>query len=194
MDSLVESLSKFTALLNPAMPRTAVAFGENEKARSATQTFFAIANRCRPEHTCSLQDKIVYTQCIADGVSHAKPARLLPHVSGKILNFCGLSVLFGLHFGVIKIIVTFCSPVNRTCPASSVIVLHTHMGNSCLPRCVRVCWLPVAGFCAFAHKYISHCLLLTACNRGGDGLRCGGALAHEHSAASLGPCRCSFVS
>ena len=47
MDSLVESLSKFTALLNPSLPRAAVAFGENEKARAATQTFFAIANRCR---------------------------------------------------------------------------------------------------------------------------------------------------
>ncbi|KAK9841755.1 hypothetical protein WJX81_000904 [Elliptochloris bilobata] len=45
MDSLVESLSRFTALLNPALPRAAVAFGENEKARAATQTFFAIANR-----------------------------------------------------------------------------------------------------------------------------------------------------
>ena len=46
MDSLVESLSKFTALLNVAVPRAAVAFGENAQARAATQTFFAIANRC----------------------------------------------------------------------------------------------------------------------------------------------------
>ena len=43
----MESLSKFTALINPSLPRAAVAFGENEKALAATQTFFAIANRCR---------------------------------------------------------------------------------------------------------------------------------------------------
>ena len=45
MDSLVVSLSKFTASLDPAAPKPALAFGENEKARMATQTLFTLANR-----------------------------------------------------------------------------------------------------------------------------------------------------
>lgn len=46
MDSLVVSLSKFTAALDPSTPRPALAFGENEKARMATQALFTLANRC----------------------------------------------------------------------------------------------------------------------------------------------------
>ncbi|KAK9828895.1 hypothetical protein WJX72_002652 [[Myrmecia] bisecta] len=45
MDSLLVSLTKFTALLNPAASKPAVAFGENEKARMATETVFELANR-----------------------------------------------------------------------------------------------------------------------------------------------------
>ena len=45
MDSLIVSLSKFTAILDPAASKPALAFGENEKARMATQTMFTLANR-----------------------------------------------------------------------------------------------------------------------------------------------------
>lgn len=48
MDSLVVSLSKFTAILDPGASKPALAFGENEKARMATQTMFTIANRYVP--------------------------------------------------------------------------------------------------------------------------------------------------
>lgn len=47
LDSLVISLSKYTALLNPAHPKAAIAFGNNEQARAATATLFDLANRCR---------------------------------------------------------------------------------------------------------------------------------------------------
>lgn len=53
--------------------------------------------------------------------------------------------------------------------------------------CRYVCCLSLCF--AHLHTNISHCLLLTVCHRGGDGLRCGGALARERSAASLGACR-----
>ena len=45
MDSMLVSLSKFTAVLNPAALKPAVTFGENEKARMATETVFLLANR-----------------------------------------------------------------------------------------------------------------------------------------------------
>ena len=45
MDSLVVSLSKFTSILEPGAPKPALAFGENEKVRMATQTMFTLANR-----------------------------------------------------------------------------------------------------------------------------------------------------
>lgn len=45
MDSLVVSLSKFTSLLNPAAFKPVVVFGENEKARAATEAVFTVANR-----------------------------------------------------------------------------------------------------------------------------------------------------
>eukprot|EP00884_Botryococcus_braunii_P022699 jgi/Botrbrau1/9112/Bobra.0305s0016.2 len=45
MDSLVISLSKFTSVLNPTSPKPAMAFGENEKMRMATETVFALASR-----------------------------------------------------------------------------------------------------------------------------------------------------
>ena len=45
MDSLVVSLSKFTSILDPGTPKPALAFGENEKVRMATQTMFTLANR-----------------------------------------------------------------------------------------------------------------------------------------------------
>lgn len=46
MDSLVISLSKFTSVLNPSSPKPAMAFGENDKMRMATETVFALASRC----------------------------------------------------------------------------------------------------------------------------------------------------
>lgn len=45
MDSLVVSLSKFTSILDPSTSKPALAFGENEKVRMATQTMFTLANR-----------------------------------------------------------------------------------------------------------------------------------------------------
>lgn len=45
MDSLVISLSKFTSVLNPSSPKPAMAFGENDKMRMATETVFALASR-----------------------------------------------------------------------------------------------------------------------------------------------------
>ncbi|KAL3131638.1 hypothetical protein ABBQ38_007935 [Trebouxia sp. C0009 RCD-2024] len=45
MDSLVVSLSKFTSLLNPLAFKPVVTFGENEKARAATEAVFTVANR-----------------------------------------------------------------------------------------------------------------------------------------------------
>lgn len=45
MDSMLVSLSKFTAVLNPAALKPAVTFGENEKARMATEAVFMLANR-----------------------------------------------------------------------------------------------------------------------------------------------------
>lgn len=48
LDSLVISLSKYTALLNPAHPKAAIVFGNNERARAATATLFDLVNRCRP--------------------------------------------------------------------------------------------------------------------------------------------------
>ena len=46
MDNMIASLSRFAAILDPANPKPALTFGENEKARRATQTMFIIANRC----------------------------------------------------------------------------------------------------------------------------------------------------
>ena len=47
MDSLVVSLSKFTAPLTPgAVPKPIVAFGFDDKGRMATETIFTVANRC----------------------------------------------------------------------------------------------------------------------------------------------------
>ena len=45
MDSLVVSLSKFTSPLNPLAFKPVVTFGENEKARIATEAVFTVANR-----------------------------------------------------------------------------------------------------------------------------------------------------
>ncbi len=45
MDSLVVSLSKFTFPLNPLAFKPVVTFGENEKARVATEAVFTVANR-----------------------------------------------------------------------------------------------------------------------------------------------------
>ncbi|DBA68573.1 TPA: hypothetical protein ACH3X2_013515 [Trebouxia sp. C0005] len=45
MDSLVVSLSKFTSPLNPLAFKPVVTFGENEKARTATEAVFTVANR-----------------------------------------------------------------------------------------------------------------------------------------------------
>ena len=45
MDSLVVSLSKFTSLLNPLAFKPVVTFGENDKARAATEAVFTVANR-----------------------------------------------------------------------------------------------------------------------------------------------------
>ena len=46
MDSLVVSLSKFTAPLTPgASPKPIVAFGFDDKGRMATETIFTVANR-----------------------------------------------------------------------------------------------------------------------------------------------------
>ncbi len=45
MDSLVVSLSKFTFPLNPLAFKPVVTFGENEKARIATEAVFTVANR-----------------------------------------------------------------------------------------------------------------------------------------------------
>lgn len=39
------SLSKFTSLLNPLAFKPVVTFGENEKARAATEAVFTVANR-----------------------------------------------------------------------------------------------------------------------------------------------------
>lgn len=41
----MESLTKYTLLLNPASPKAAVAFGSNEKAKLATEAIFELANR-----------------------------------------------------------------------------------------------------------------------------------------------------
>ena len=45
MDSLVVSLSKFTAPLNPAAFKPIVAFGNDDKGRMVTETIFTVANR-----------------------------------------------------------------------------------------------------------------------------------------------------
>lgn len=45
MDSLVVSLCKFTTMLNPAVPKPTVAFGEDFKSRQAAETVFMLANR-----------------------------------------------------------------------------------------------------------------------------------------------------
>ena len=45
MDNMIASLSRFAAVLDPANNKPALAFGENVKARLATQTMFKIANR-----------------------------------------------------------------------------------------------------------------------------------------------------
>lgn len=45
MDSLIVSLSKFTSILDPSVAKPTLAFGENEKARMATQAMFTLANR-----------------------------------------------------------------------------------------------------------------------------------------------------
>lgn len=45
MDSLVVSLSKFTSMLNPLAFKPVIAFGENDKARAATEAVFTVANR-----------------------------------------------------------------------------------------------------------------------------------------------------
>lgn len=46
MDSLVVSLSKFTAALTPgAVLKPIVAFGFDDKGRMATETIFTVANR-----------------------------------------------------------------------------------------------------------------------------------------------------
>jgi len=45
MDSLVVSLSKFTSPLNPLAFKPVMTFGENEKARIATEAVFTVANR-----------------------------------------------------------------------------------------------------------------------------------------------------
>ncbi len=45
MDSLVISLSKFTSVLNPSSPKPALAFGENDKMRMATEAVFALSSR-----------------------------------------------------------------------------------------------------------------------------------------------------
>ena len=45
MDSLVVSLSKFTSPLNPLAFKPVITFGENEKARVATEAVFTVANR-----------------------------------------------------------------------------------------------------------------------------------------------------
>lgn len=47
MDSLVVSLSKFTSLLNPHAFKPVITFGENDKARAATEAVFTVANRYR---------------------------------------------------------------------------------------------------------------------------------------------------
>lgn len=44
MDSLVVALSKFTMLLNPAVPKPTVAFGEDGKARMSMEAIFYTAN------------------------------------------------------------------------------------------------------------------------------------------------------
>ena len=46
MDALVVSLAKWTVLLDPHAPRPSVAFGDNPKARLATEAIFLLANRC----------------------------------------------------------------------------------------------------------------------------------------------------
>lgn len=45
MDSLVVSLSKFTSSLNPLAFKPIITFGENDKARAATEAVFTVANR-----------------------------------------------------------------------------------------------------------------------------------------------------
>jgi hypothetical protein len=54
LDSLIVSLSKYTAALNPASPRAAVVFGNDEKARLATSTLFELVNRCCSAALCHL--------------------------------------------------------------------------------------------------------------------------------------------
>ncbi len=65
MDSLVVSLSKFTSPLNPLAFKPVVTFGENEKARIATEAVFTVANRyARAFHkhyaSCFYGSKMVY--------------------------------------------------------------------------------------------------------------------------------------
>jgi hypothetical protein len=55
LDSLVESLTKYTLVLNPASPKAAVLFGFNAKAKLATETIFELANRCAPTLSCGSQ-------------------------------------------------------------------------------------------------------------------------------------------
>jgi len=56
MDSLVVSLSKFTSPLNPLAFKPVVTFGENEKARIATEAVFTVANR----YVAALHTNIIF--------------------------------------------------------------------------------------------------------------------------------------
>jgi hypothetical protein len=55
MDNLVASLSRYTQLLNPAVAKPAIAFGESDKARLAAEAVFNIANQCVPACQTSTQ-------------------------------------------------------------------------------------------------------------------------------------------
>ncbi len=64
LDSLLASLTKYTALLNPLSPKASVLFGLNDKARMATETIFELANRwVMPVLTVPLDWKKLWCSC-----------------------------------------------------------------------------------------------------------------------------------
>ena len=71
LDSLIVSLSKYTALLNPASPRAAVVFGNDEKARLATSTLFELVNRCGLFASCPLSGLLCAQHCMQAACVHA---------------------------------------------------------------------------------------------------------------------------
>ena len=100
MDSMLVSLSKFTAVLNPAALKPAVTFGENEKARMATETVFLLANRWG-KLCCPCSERCMGLFCMQP----------LAHPSGHVcLMLLGVRLHHWHMFGLRRTYVTACKP------------------------------------------------------------------------------------